>query len=341
MRGIFALWVLGYHLRSLHPVPMPDPFGILLRGYLGVDFFFLLSGFVLAGAYGGRDYNLRNVCRFAVMRVGRMYPLHLAVIIVCLIAAWLLGNPHSWRRIIVEGSLVQNWPGVTVPLRSINGPSWTISVELLANLLLAAAGWFPLRVNRFFAVVIGLVAYGSIMAIAVQHDGVLDLSMANSATPFYRCFSEFVIGVLLFRWRNTGSYLSGTALSILSAITIGAIISNISDRIVVSLLAILILGIAANNGNLLRFLESRPIYFLGKISFSVYLVHLPVLYAVSFLVMRTSLSVTPVLVLYVVGTVLITIGVSSLTYKYIEEWGRITSKRWAASIGKSRSSVVV
>jgi peptidoglycan/LPS O-acetylase OafA/YrhL len=80
---------------------------------------------------------------------------------------------------------------------------------------------------------------------------------------------------------------------------------------------------------------------LGKISFSVYLVHLPVLYAVSFLVMRTSLSVTPVLVLYVVGTVLITIGVSSLTYKYIEEWGRITSKRWAASIGKSRSSVVV
>jgi peptidoglycan/LPS O-acetylase OafA/YrhL len=48
LRGIFALWVLAYHFVMLAPVPIHDPSGLAAKGYLGVDFFFLLSGFILA-----------------------------------------------------------------------------------------------------------------------------------------------------------------------------------------------------------------------------------------------------------------------------------------------------
>ena len=339
LRGIFALWVLGYHLRSLHPVPVPDPFGVLLHGYLGVDFFMMLSGFVLAGAYGSGAYSAVNICRFVVMRIGRMYPLHILVLGICVIVAWVLGSPYSWHRVLVEGFLVQNWPGVHVSPRSINGPSWSIGVELLANLILALIGWFPLRINRFSAIITAIAGYAVLSAIALNHNGILDLSMPNSPIPFFECLTEFVIGVLLFRWKDLGQYLSDWPLTILIVITVIVILLGISDAMIVPLIAALILGVSANKKRVSKILEFAPIYGIGKISFSVYLVHLPILYSVRFFVIRSGLNDAWSAAYFILGTLFLTLSVSILSFRYIEEPYRIKSKRWAATIG-SASTVI-
>ncbi len=103
----------------------------------GVDFFFLLSGFILATVYGARfsgPLNLREWVRFLVRRAGRLFPLNIAVIAVCVPIAYIAGRVYSPLQIAQELTLIQRWPVVTSNFQAINGPAWSISTEWLANI---------------------------------------------------------------------------------------------------------------------------------------------------------------------------------------------------------------
>ena len=81
LRGIAALAVVFYHVKfPNHFTTYP---GLFFRnGYMAVDLFFILSGFVIYANYSGKIYNTASALRFIVLRFFRIYPLHLAILFV-------------------------------------------------------------------------------------------------------------------------------------------------------------------------------------------------------------------------------------------------------------------
>ncbi|WP_336957985.1 acyltransferase [Sphingobium aquiterrae] len=142
LRGIAAIAVIGLHA---HDQTLAR---LLPRSYLAVDLFFMLSGFVLALAYGARLADGLSAGRFMLMRAIRLYPLYMASIlfgITALLTHLLVPDPHySPMRILATAGaallLVPVPPAVSVgpgTLFPINHPSWSLFFELAANLLFA------------------------------------------------------------------------------------------------------------------------------------------------------------------------------------------------------------
>lgn len=148
MRGIAALAVAAYHADYLFGR------GIFPSSYLAVDLFFILSGFVISRAYGGKLEAGLSVARFMAIRVHRLYPLYFLGVALALplIFVWLSKGSYDWLSVaIIFASAILFLPspvgtnnGTAYPL---NGPAWSLLFELLANLM-AACVWRHLDIRR-------------------------------------------------------------------------------------------------------------------------------------------------------------------------------------------------
>src|SRR6266849_2921607 len=162
LRGIAALTVLMFHLaRNSGDSSLPAFF---LRGYLGVDLFFVLSGFVLTHVYVQGflgDTSWRSAGAFLWARVARIYPVHFfvtALLVACGGAQGLSGLDVLDNFLLIL---------VPWPVHSINQPSWSLSAEWHAYLLfplmvgwlwrcngrIAAAIWFALLLGLDIAII--------------------------------------------------------------------------------------------------------------------------------------------------------------------------------------------
>jgi peptidoglycan/LPS O-acetylase OafA/YrhL len=167
MRGLAALVVITDHVQS----PLTE---MLFPGrYLAVDFFFVLSGFVLAHVYGRRLAGEWSVLKFMRVRLIRFYPLY---IVGSLAGAglWALHAIKGWNEATlphVAGSLafavfflptppsVSIWPDAPFPL---DGPSWSLFFELFINVVFAAIFlWLTPRRSALLALAgaVGLIAF--------------------------------------------------------------------------------------------------------------------------------------------------------------------------------------
>jgi peptidoglycan/LPS O-acetylase OafA/YrhL len=329
LRGIFAMWVLGYHLRSLHPVPMPDPHGFLLRGYLGVDFFFLLSGFVLARAYGDRVSTTASYRRFVTKRALRLFPLHLVVLAISAVTIAAFGRWPGFRQLLLEATLIHRLPGVQSTNQSFNSPDWSISTEWIVNLLMPLIVLLVLKTSRLISVSSVLVSYSVLIWICATTGGSLDHSSANSYLPFLRCICEFSIGVSLCRWQTFG-YRLPDAICLFAAFI--STLFGLSDILIVPIFALSILALSAERGFAARALNWLPLYRLGEISFSIYLVHLPVLFVVRRAVVSANITGYAGLTTYVIGVVFITIMISWLSYSKVETYSRSLSDHFKLAV---------
>lgn len=79
IRGLAALLVVFYHIPNWNPL---FDIGIIRNGYLMVELFFVLSGFVIYSAYAGRIGSSKDLMRFQFLRFGRLYPVHLLFLLV-------------------------------------------------------------------------------------------------------------------------------------------------------------------------------------------------------------------------------------------------------------------
>jgi len=104
LRGLAALSVVAYHV-SVRPggAWLENP--IVHHGYLAVDFFLLLSGFVLAGAYGETATTWQGYLQFVRRRFFRLFPLHLVVLAVIV----LVDSVWSLAKVLLEGALMHRW----------------------------------------------------------------------------------------------------------------------------------------------------------------------------------------------------------------------------------------
>jgi peptidoglycan/LPS O-acetylase OafA/YrhL len=284
-RGVCAGLVVLFHVPVLHTAKDWPAFANL---QLGVDFFFVLSGFVISHAYQDRLASSAEARGFIVARFRRLWPMHVVVLaaFVALELAKLAyaginpsfgieAAPFSAGRapleILTNLAFLQSFglhPGL-----SWNGPAWSIAVEFWTSVVfLAVVLWWPrLRRETFLAL-----ALGSALLLALVSPTTLFVS---SDWGFVRCLLGFAIGCLVYdlRLRYTlparllGWYEAGIAL-------VAFAFMALVPQGLLHLLAPLVFGalvfvFSFEGGPTSALLRTRIPQALGRWSFAIYMTH--------------------------------------------------------------------
>lgn len=314
-RGVAAVAVVLYHLRlSVAGLPAPVV-AVLGKGYLAVDFFFLLSGFVIWRAWHARVTGA--TWRFWRKRVARVWPLHLAMLAFAVGLAALLGahgrpDPaFPWAELPLHLFLVQDW-GPTRALRW-NDPAWSISAEAAAYLL------FPLLVRavdwrRWSRAALVAAAAGVLLAL---HLAMRAPTLGTDIARFgvLRCLAEFTAGTIVAALHARGGRARTPLLLGLALLTAAA--AGAPETLVVpAAFAALLLALARRPESLLA---SRPLHWLGGISYAIYLLHFLLWKAVK-LALPAPLAPPSVAAAYLIAT----LALAHLLYRYLER----PAQRW-------------
>jgi peptidoglycan/LPS O-acetylase OafA/YrhL len=207
MRGVAAIFVIVVHL-PFEKAPQTFP-----GGYLAVDLFFLLSGFVIAHSYGERLRSGMTLREFMLQRLIRLYPLYLLGMVLALIAVQPeMGSRPSktWSNLIIDtvaGLFFLPTPihySVRASGAFLNYASWSLFYELIANILFALV--VPHLTPRRLGIIIA--AGAAMMAVAVVHTSTLDLGVVLTKSDLLgatgRVTFSFFGGVAIYRLWQSG-----------------------------------------------------------------------------------------------------------------------------------------
>lgn len=338
LRFVAAIWVLLYHFRDHLGLDL-GRFGLVANGWMGVDLFFMLSGFILAHVYlkaaetGRFDYG-----RFLQNRLARLYPMHLtalAAMIVLFLGARAAGvspgaaDAFKWSDLPAHLLLLHAW-GTTASV-GWNFPSWSISAEWGAYLVFPLIATLVLRARPGVMVGAALVlCLGAYWALDHLHEwtpGVgRGFEQMTAQIGVLRILPTFLLGVSLYafgRMRAT----PGWPLALAGAASIVGVTSfNLWPALAWPGLAALILGLAQTARTHSEGLFAHKSFvFLGAASYALYMLHLPIDIAYFHALERIGLdetSAAPVRIAALVGVFLVCVIASAIAYSWIEEPAR-------------------
>jgi peptidoglycan/LPS O-acetylase OafA/YrhL len=241
-------------------------------GYLGVDLFFILSGFVLAHVHGEafRRDGLAAYPHFLGRRIARIFPVWLAVLALFALKHRTLEPEHCF----IYAILAQAWGAV--PTQLVNPPGWSVSLEWAGYLLFPLLAFVPLRLPRLATIVVLLLALlaGYLIAGGISiHD--------DERWYALRFVCEFMIGITLRGMMREDPDVRFDPLACLAAAGIvgAAIVVPMVGRNLAADIAMLaaftffLLALAQADGPLSRRLGSGILHWLGERSYSLYVVH--------------------------------------------------------------------
>jgi peptidoglycan/LPS O-acetylase OafA/YrhL len=365
-RGICACLVVLFHVHGYSPIYST---ALVRNSYLFVDFFFVLSGFVIAWNYAAKLDSWPGVKRFLILRLGRVYPLHLFMLL-CFVAyetLRLASDPDAFTGEFRPGAVVTNLfllqsMGVHDSL-TWNGPSWSISTEMWTYVAFAlASAWLGMR-NWV------LVATAVAAPLLLFH-----LSKTGMDTTydwgFIRCIFGFALGVACYRIHSLAAAGNRpprvATMTLLECAIVAGVIAFVSaaGRTALSFMApfvfaAAVLIFAVEGGLVSRVFHSRLLKWLGALSYSIYLTHfifVLIVPKVAKRVLHADLW-TPMPLpdgQYVMvfgrndleGTLLYlavlaaTLAFSAFTYRWIETPGRDFTRRWLGRPTQAHASVV-
>jgi peptidoglycan/LPS O-acetylase OafA/YrhL len=342
LRGICAIMLVLYH----------NPFDSTLtnsafvhHAWLFVDFFFVLSGFVIFEAYRNRVTDINSSVMFLIRRIGRIWPLHATVLVAFIFIEILkntaifygylndtaFGGENTIFSIFKNFFLVHSWN--TQGGLSWNYPSWSISSEF----------------GSYIAFVVLMMVFGQIglrlsfITFAATAFVVYQLSPATLNKSYdlglLRCFSGFMLGILMhiircrFQiFRTVGTYTEWLILlcTIAAATMLG---STTFSHLVPLFFAAAVLVFSYENGFLSKILVSSSMQLLGKLSYSIYMTHAFIIYLI--VAICKALVISHIVEITMFGSRIVlpesgqnyigitfllatTLGVSMITYQYIE-----------------------
>ncbi len=297
IRGLAALYVVVHHcwLVSFHGYPAntgPAWLGWLVYGHLAVVVFIVLSGFSLAIAPARRGWRLGGTVRFAQRRAWRILPPYWAALIFSLIIAWtvtpqLHSGPPTGRSVIVYGLLLQDVTTAPIP----NGAFWSIAVEAELYLI------FPLLVlmrRRLSTAAVLAVVTVPVVAMGLLRPGMATADKLTGVAPqFAPLFAVGVLAAGVVAARDRIRRMPWPWLAAFAAAPVVVlIILNGSvwtvrhyfwiDLAVSPAIALLLAGVAIHRpAPLARLLTTRPLRRLGSYSYSLYLLHVPIVLGIS------------------------------------------------------------
>lgn len=285
IRGIAAWLVVLYHIRDALTGILPArAIAVLAKGYLAVDLFFILSGFVLWYNYAPRlrEGGLGSAGQFLWRRIARIWPLHLFILGLFVVFApsfVAVGRDASFyplHELPLHVLLIQNW-GLT-PALTWNDPAWSISTEMAAYLVfpfvIAAAKWERLPTVALLA--LGLVLVSAIPLYFWADDDTI-LGADISRLGLVRCLLEFSLGNMLclvwLRWRGSVHGAKVAFAVCLAALGVGLRFALPETLFVPTCFAAGLLALALARGAIVRALGGRVLRYLGEVSYSTYLAH--------------------------------------------------------------------
>ncbi len=319
IRGVASLWVVGHHWlpdASRHLRVIFDP------GFLAVDLFFILSGLILARVHAG--LTVAELPDFYLRRVFRLYPLHL----VCLAWVVIIAAPGlasiDWLTLGASAALIHPFLAIA-PLA--NPPSWSISVELGCYL---AFPWLLAGLRRLDGRhVPALIALALLWGEWRIQSHLLGVTQGAGAMARGLC--GFALGMAISLWSAPLQRLrhAGLLAGALELIGIGGIawgVCSLDWAVVPPFSALLLTGLGFDRGPVARALRAGLWVWLGRISFSIYLAHYPLLLCAQRVLDPTRLGARGQW-LYYAALLAVLLTLSTLLWRYVEEPGRSLPRR--------------
>ena len=282
LRFMAAMWVALFSFwPNLDVGFLPN---VVARGYLGVELFFVLSGFILCHVYLAAAGEKRfSYSGFLWARIARVYPLHIATLAgvgvlglgAVAMGMSIDGNVLSWASLPANIGMVHAWGMASEA--GWNHPSWSISAEWFAYLsfpVFAFLAW-RLRHRPVVAIVAAIVFLGGLYAVFEPLAG-FPLTQATilwGALRIVPCFAYGCALYLAYRrapLKRAGWIAGGAAVLIVASASL-----QLWDAVTVTLCGALILALASLANDRAGWLSSRPAVYLGEISYSVYMVVVP------------------------------------------------------------------
>lgn len=276
LRGLAATAVTYGHYTAVFAPALFLPFT-----HLAVDFFFMLSGFILTLIHGERmAHALRplHYLRFMIRRIARIYPLHIATLVLELVLLRFQLSSDDRVMLLPNLLMLQAW-GISDEF-ILNSPSWSISCEFAAYLLFPFLAWLLWRAGGW-VVLLGLSLLGLVATVAVA-GGALDVADMGARLVWLRTVVAFPAGMLLARlWQRyppqpaMAGGLQAAAIGIMALVPI----LGLAEVWFLLPLAVLVYATAGDRGPVARLAASRPMVWLGDISYGIYLLQWPAMHA--------------------------------------------------------------
>jgi peptidoglycan/LPS O-acetylase OafA/YrhL len=309
LRGIAALWVVLYHY-SVQCFPNLDATQythLIHKGYLAVDMFFMLSGFVMTHVYhrAFSESVTHHYRSFIVARIARVYPLHVLVLLLFVTTAITthfaagaslarlddvpLRGSESVTAFAANLLMLQ---GLNASQLSWNYPAWSISVEFVAYLLFPFVLPTIWQASARAKLSIALCLLVALTVLAFLSKGNFD--QWDGPITLLRCLPEFILGTLLycaFRAAPRNSWLGHDAMALLAATTIVVCLQvDAPDLLITCLFGAFVLIAVLNTGVFSEWAQTAPLLWLGDVSYSLYLLHGFVQFLAGKLLTRVGIS---------------------------------------------------
>lgn len=349
IRGLAALLVVFYHIPKWNPLL---DIGIISNGYLMVELFFVLSGFVIYNAYANKITSTKDLFRFQFLRFGRLYPVHFIFLIAFIlieIAKYLaqskLGitpNTQPFRvnnltAIFQQIFLIQAI-GPTHNITTFNGPAWSISVEFYTYLIFGAS---ILLAAKKKDILFSLIALTSVILLGSQTTFGFDSLLRCLAGFFIGCLTALVVERLKVNLPNYASLIVFAAIIFFLQLKT----TKQYDLTIYFLTAALIASVVlSKSGYLNNVLNLKVLTWLGSISYAVYMSHAAILWVLN-QVLRVILKKPEILIndkstpqltnaetlIAWIALTIIVLSFSAFVYRFIEKPMREKSRRFAFS----------
>lgn len=266
---------------------------LIRNSWLFVDFFFVLSGFVISYAFEEQITTAQAAVRFEIRRFGRLWPLHVTILLVgVILETSKLIATHSGGAVSQHPAFTGRFsiPSIFTNLFLLqplggaptwNEASWTIAVEFWTYLLFCLACLVAPTTDRVFrawilrAIYAGAAVVGFLVA-AHFSPATMDI---DSGLGFFRCFFGFFSGALTFHvWRNTSSRKYAYSLLEILVVVAVCLFVSLADEHVSSYWAPLVFAFsvwtfAHEGGVVSRVMRLGPIQSIGRLSYGIYMLH--------------------------------------------------------------------
>lgn len=294
IRGLAAIYVIAFHwnaeIAKKTPVPGSSTAEFLMlkllgHGYLSVDLFFILSGFVLCITYAkvfSEGVSVREYDSFMLKRFARIFPLYIVVTLLYFLAFHYTDFKNLWMNLTLMHGLNYNENNSIIP------PGWSLTNEWVVYFIFPFLFFLLRKVKRVWAIMTAallillfLSCYRSLYfnwsnySYLKKLDGFNPvISFTRGPASFLRTITAYLLGAFTFFWLQKQQQLSFLRFLWMPLFTLMFVLMFISrtDILIILAMPFFIIYLTMDN-RLSRFLSLKAIHFLGLISYSLYVNH--------------------------------------------------------------------